>query len=230
MNYVFDIDGTICETENSDYENSRPITSRINFINSLYEEGNRIVFYTARGMGRSGNAPAYAQTAFYEMTRNQLMDWGVKFHELHLGKPAGDIYVDDKGRKDRDFFDHPKPLERRIDLEIQHVDKGWGWEKWIVNGPEYCGKLLFFEKGRRCSWHRHKLKDEVFYLQSGKMVVYYSDSDDLTTAKQLVLTPGQNFHVYRGLRHQMLALEDSELFEFSTTNFDYDIYRIVKGD
>ena len=30
---------------------------------------------------------------------------------------------------------------------MKHVDKGWGWERWICNGPEYCGKLLFFEKG-----------------------------------------------------------------------------------
>jgi mannose-6-phosphate isomerase-like protein (cupin superfamily) len=53
-------------------------------------------------------------------------------------------------------------------MEIKHVDKGWGYEKWIVNKEEYCGKLLFFNKDKRCSWHYHKIKDEVFYLQSGK--------------------------------------------------------------
>ncbi|BCU98886.1 MAG: hypothetical protein CM15mV24_1110 [Bellamyvirus sp.] len=52
--------------------------------------------------------------------------------------------------------------------EIKHVPKGWGYEKWIVNTEEYCGKLLFFNEGKRCSWHYHKLKDETFYLQSGK--------------------------------------------------------------
>ena len=96
---------------------------------------------------------------------------------------------------------------------MKHVEKGWGWERWICNGPEYCGKLLFFNKGKRCSWHVHRLKDEVFYLQSGKMIVYYSDDDDITKGRQLILNPGDNFHVYRGLRHQMVALEDSELFE-----------------
>ena len=58
--------------------------------------------------------------------------------------------------------------------EMKFVKKGWGHELWIINKPEYCGKLLFFEKGKRCSWHHHKIKDEVFYLQSGKMMVYYS--------------------------------------------------------
>ena len=59
-------------------------------------------------------------------------------------------------------------------LEMKFVKKGLGYEKWIVNKSEYCGKLLFFMKGKRCSWHYHELKDEVFYLQSGKMLVKYS--------------------------------------------------------
>ena len=118
----------------------------------------------------------------------------------------------------------------KTSLPIKHVPKGWGYEKWIVNNEEYCGKLLFFEKEKKCSWHYHVLKDEVFYLQSGKLLVKYSEMDDLNLAEELVLLPGQNFHVYRGLRHQMIALEDSELFEFSTQHFDSDSYRIEKGD
>ena len=110
------------------------------------------------------------------------------------------------------------------------VPKGWGFEKWIVNNEEYCGKLLYLAKGKKCSWHYHKLKDEVFYVQSGKIVVKYSDSDDLETAKVIVLDKGDKFHVYRGLRHQMIALEDTELFEFSTQHFDEDSYRVVIGD
>jgi quercetin dioxygenase-like cupin family protein len=113
---------------------------------------------------------------------------------------------------------------------MKFVPKGWGFEKWIVNNEEYCGKLLYFVKGKRCSWHYHVLKDEVFYIQSGKMLVKYSDKDDIENAKELVLERGDNFHVYRGLRHQMLALEDTELFEFSTQHFDSDSYRILKGD
>tara|TARA_E500000331_G_C16713910_1_gene479374 strand:+ start:68 stop:457 length:390 start_codon:yes stop_codon:yes gene_type:complete len=124
----------------------------------------------------------------------------------------------------------PRFLPRSIDLPMKHVEKGWGWEKWICNGPEYCGKLLFFEKDKRCSWHVHKLKDEVFYLHSGLMLVKYSESDDIEEAQQIVLSPGENFHVYRGLRHQMIALQDSELFEFSTQHFDTDSHRITKGD
>ena len=114
--------------------------------------------------------------------------------------------------------------------EMKYVPKGWGHELWIVNKSEYCGKLLFFNKGKRCSWHYHKLKDEVFYLQSGKLLVKYGLEDDIEKAEELVLNPGENFYIYPGLRHQMVALEESELFEFSTQHFDDDSYRIKKGD
>ena len=115
-------------------------------------------------------------------------------------------------------------------LPIKFVPKGWGFEKWIVNNQEYCGKLLYFVKGKRCSWHFHKLKDEVFYVQSGKILVKYSTSDNIDDASELILSRGDNFHVFRGLRHQMIAIEDTELFEFSTQHFDSDSYRIEKGD
>jgi len=55
-------------------------------------------------MGRSGNSTAYADRAFYELTKEQLDGWGVRYHQLFLGKPAGDFYIDDKGIKDEDFF------------------------------------------------------------------------------------------------------------------------------
>ena len=115
-------------------------------------------------------------------------------------------------------------------IEIKFVSKGWGFEKWIVNCEEYCGKLLYFVKGKRCSWHYHKLKDEVFYVHEGSILVKYSDNDDLEKADSVILHKGDNFHVYRGLRHQMIALEDTEVFEFSTQHFDEDSIRIVRGD
>ena len=114
--------------------------------------------------------------------------------------------------------------------EMKFVEKGWGHELWVVNKPEYCGKLLYFNKGKKCSWHHPKVKDEVFYLQSGKLLVKYSDQDDIEKAEEIIFESGQNFYIYAGLRHQMLALEDSELFEFSTEHYDSDSYRVIKGD
>lgn len=111
---------------------------------------------------------------------------------------------------------------------IKFVPKGWGFEKWIVNNEEYCGKLLYLVKGKKCSWHYHILKDETFYIQSGKVLLKYSETDVPEFEK--ILGPGDNFHIYRGLRHQIVALEDTELFEFSTQHFDTDSIRIECGD
>lgn len=113
---------------------------------------------------------------------------------------------------------------------VKIVQKGWGYEKWIVNNEKYCGKLLFFNKGKRCSWHFHKIKDETFYLQSGLISLYYGLDEDLSKSLVLVLEPGDSFHIPVGLKHQMIALEESELFEFSTEHFDFDSYRIISGD
>ena len=105
-NYVFDIDGTICtNTEGiNDYRDAEPLLDRIEIVNKLYMEGNNILFLTARGMGRNNNDIKKTYDQFYEFTAKQLDSWGVKYHKLFLGKPAGDIYVDDKGIKDTRFF------------------------------------------------------------------------------------------------------------------------------
>ena len=123
-----------------------------------------------------------------------------------------------------------KALIHMNSSEINFVPKGWGFEKWIVNTEEYCGKLLYFVKGKKCSWHYHKLKDETFYIQSGKILLKYSDGDEILYANKIILNSGDKFHIYRGLRHQMFALEDTELFEFSTQHFDEDSCRLERGD
>jgi phosphatidate phosphatase PAH1 len=106
--YIIDIDGTICDKpkcrDDSDYETSIPKLDRIAKINKLYDEGNQIIYLTARGMGRSGDNTDLAKKMFYEITKNQLDYWGCKYHKLMLGKPSGDYYIDDKGINSDDFF------------------------------------------------------------------------------------------------------------------------------
>ena len=108
--------------------------------------------------------------------------------------------------------------------------KGWGYEEWIINNDLYCGKILHFYVGKRCSFHFHKLKTETFYLQSGMLRVLYSSKDEINEADEIIMKPGQTFHVPVGLRHQMIALEESDLFEFSTQHLEEDSYRIIRGD
>lgn len=118
----------------------------------------------------------------------------------------------------------------RAGRDIKFVPKGWGFEKWIVNCEQYCGKILYIVKGKKCSWHYHNKKDEVFYVQSGKIRLEYGWSDDKSLGSIVILERGDKFHVPVGMRHQMYGLEDTELFEFSTEHFDSDSIRVTQGD
>lgn len=95
--YCFDLDNTLCVTEGNDYDNSTPITSRIEKVNKLYDEGNTIIIETARGTVSGKNHFYY--------TMDKLKEWGLKFHTLRTGiKFNADVFVDDKAYRDTDFF------------------------------------------------------------------------------------------------------------------------------
>lgn len=119
----------------------------------------------------------------------------------------------------------PVPQSDRV-----FVPKGWGWESWLWNAGGYCGKILHFYQGKRCSYHYHLVKDEVFYLQSGCLLIEYGPDDDLNNTQEVLMVPGDVFHVPPGMRHRMLGIEESDLIEFSTTHRDEDSYRVMKGD
>lgn len=114
--------------------------------------------------------------------------------------------------------------------DIVYVKKGWGAEYWIANSPLYCGKKLVLHKGKRCSIHYHKIKDETFYIQSGlvRMSLFHEGYPGPETV--LEMKPGEKLHIPVGLVHQFFGLEESVIFEFSTEHFDEDSYRHVKGD
>jgi mannose-6-phosphate isomerase-like protein (cupin superfamily) len=112
-----------------------------------------------------------------------------------------------------------------------HIEpKGWGREVWIANNLLYCGKILEIRKGKRCSLHFHKVKTESFYLRSGRLLIRVQDSANKEPVREFELYEGECMDIPPGLLHQMEALEDSELFEFSTPHFESDSYRLVKGD
>lgn len=110
MRYCVDIDGTICTpTVGRDYHKAEPWQDRIKVLNKLYDEGHYIIYFTARAMGRfSGHshsiAAKKATEVLFELTKQQLEEWGVKYNELIMGKPHADLFIDDKGIECNDFF------------------------------------------------------------------------------------------------------------------------------
>ena len=92
-----DIDETICNSpDDRNYSMAKPIVENIEKINKLYDEGNTIVYWTARG---TGSGIDWSST-----TRNQFIEWGVKCHDLKFGKPIYDLFIDDKNINSETFF------------------------------------------------------------------------------------------------------------------------------
>ena len=101
MIYCFDLDGTLCRTEGSNYENSVPIQERIDIVNHLYDEGHVIYIETARG--------SFSGVDWHSFTCSQLYEWGIKYNKLRTGtKFHADVFIDDKGLSDKEFFKESK--------------------------------------------------------------------------------------------------------------------------
>jgi capsule biosynthesis phosphatase len=104
MKYVIDLDGTLCTIEKSGYTFASPIESRINKVNKLFDEGNEIIIFTARGMNTFKGNKQKVYEQYYDFTVEQLKKWQVKYTSLILGKPSADFYIDDKGIHPDEFF------------------------------------------------------------------------------------------------------------------------------
>jgi hypothetical protein len=92
MKIYVDIDNTICKTEGNNYINSKPIPENIEKINKLYNEGNTIIYWTARG--------AVSKIDYTDLTSNQLIEWGCLFTDLKMNtKPAYDLLICDKTKR-----------------------------------------------------------------------------------------------------------------------------------
>jgi uncharacterized HAD superfamily protein len=102
-----DIDGTICQNRdilrreldnpNIQYSDVESFNNRIDKINKLYDEGNTIIYWTARGV--------LSGIDYTELTKKQLNEWGCKYHELIMNKkPHFDMYICDKSINADTFF------------------------------------------------------------------------------------------------------------------------------
>lgn len=110
-----------------------------------------------------------------------------------------------------------------------HVPKAWGEEIIIHNGDGYCGKLLRFRKDSKFSCHFHAIKVESWFINKGRFELITINTR--TAARQHInLVEGDIIHVERNTPHQLIALEEGEIFEVSTPHNDEDSYRIEKGD
>ena len=89
MTFIIDIDDTILYSDKKqcnvcsriNYECKEADLTELEAIKELYNNGHIIIFHTGRNWD------------CYELTKKQLENFGIKYHELIMGKPQG-IYID----------------------------------------------------------------------------------------------------------------------------------------
>ncbi len=111
--------------------------------------------------------------------------------------------------------------ENHID-QINIIPKLWGYEKWLENNEKYCCKLLFIKKGFQSSLHYHKLKDEMFIVTKG-LILMEMESELKNFG------PGNFIRIPVKIKHRFKGLEDSLMIEVSTHHAEKDTYRIEES-
>jgi len=95
-------------------------------------------------------------------------------------------------------------------------------EYWIVNIPQYCGKILVQKAGTTCPAHSHKKKHETFLVWKGRVRM-------VVDGEPTEMGPGDVLVMEQGRVHEFTALdEDAVIFEFSGQHFEDDSYFVEK--
>ena len=108
-------------------------------------------------------------------------------------------------------------------MTAKTVDKPWGHELIWAHTDRYVGKILHVRAGESLSLQYHRVKDETIMVLSGRLLlVYFAEGQEPRSRE---LTPREPFHIEPGLRHRMIAIEDTDVLEVSTPELD-DVVRL----
>lgn len=109
------------------------------------------------------------------------------------------------------------------------VPKGWGSEMIFATNEKYCGKLLQFNKDAKFSMHFHAVKDESWFIVSGKFVVKFINTEN-AEMKEQELNAGDTWRNLPLFPHQLICIEEGTIIEVSTPDSVEDNYRVMPGD
>jgi mannose-6-phosphate isomerase-like protein (cupin superfamily) len=103
------------------------------------------------------------------------------------------------------------------------VLKPWGHELIWAHTDRYVGKILHVRAGEALSLQYHRQKDETIMVVSGRMQLVYFHEGEEPKSRELALR--EPFHIPPGLRHRMIAIEDTDVMEVSTPELE-DVVRL----
>ena len=107
---------------------------------------------------------------------------------------------------------------------VKTIQKPWGREIWFANLAGYVGKILEVKKGKRLSLQYHEQKTETQYVYSGKIKL--TVGTDQKSLKEVTLSAGDKWDILPYTIHRIEGLEDSQVFEVSTSQLE-DVVRLA---
>ncbi len=112
----------------------------------------------------------------------------------------------------------------RFALDVERVEKPWGYELVWALSETYCGKILHVNAGHSLSLQFHREKDESWYVESGRAKLELGTAGD-AVLKEEVIVAGAAFHYEPGTVHRVTAIDDTTILEVSTPHLD-DVVRL----
>ena len=106
---------------------------------------------------------------------------------------------------------------------MRTVHKPWGNELIWAETPAYVGKILHIKKGEQLSLQYHETKDETIMVLTGRLNLVHFEAEQAPQTTDL--GPRVPFHIHPGLRHRMIAVEDTDVVEVSTPELG-DVIRL----
>ena len=103
-------------------------------------------------------------------------------------------------------------VERRV------LVRDWGEEHIIAQTPQYLGKLLFMRAGTRGGLQYHRQKDETEHLWSGIARLHFDPGGGILEVREWAA--GQAIRIRPGVVHQVEAITDCVILEWSTPHLD----------
>lgn len=103
------------------------------------------------------------------------------------------------------------------------VEKPWGHELIWAETDRYVGKIIHIRAGEALSLQYHRVKDETIMVLAGRMQLVFFEDGQPPRSKELAVR--EPVHIPPGLRHRMIAIEDTDIVEVSTTELA-DVVRL----
>jgi mannose-6-phosphate isomerase len=109
-------------------------------------------------------------------------------------------------------------------FEPRKVEKPWGHELIWAETEQYVGKVLFVKAGESLSLQFHRVKDESWLVQGGRVKLELGSAGDAVLREE-VIGAGATFRFRAGTVHRVTALEDTTILEVSTPELG-DVVRL----